>query len=277
MSLWTTTELDASAAPSTSSEQVPAGQPQNIWLLSAFVFIVAAATTTLLGKDLSWDLYNYHLYAPHAALNYHLNEDFMGAGWLKYINPYAAVPFYLMVMAGLPAIVISILLSSLHAVNVLLVWCIGWQLLRCTGDSRDLVTLATVLGVSTTVFIGLVGSTFTDPIVSVFVLASLVLLLQYAQNPTKLRYVGVSGALVGIATGLKLTNGIFAIAIFAASMTIGGTARNRFKLTLLVGSFILIGVLASTGWWSFQLFKEFGNPIFPLQNSLFRSPDFPTI
>ena len=77
--------------------------------------------------------------------------------------------------------------------------------------------------------------------------------------------------LAGIATGMKLTNGVFAIGLAAAILV---PIRPR-----LVGRVVgfglggLSGLLIGTGWWCLYLWRQFGNPIFPLLNHVFRSPD----
>jgi hypothetical protein len=39
----------------------------------------------------------------------------------------------------------------------------------------------------------------------------------------------------------------------------------------------MIGLIVSAGWWHWLLAREFGNPVFPLLNDIFGSPDFPMV
>ncbi len=246
--------------------------------VTVFAVVVCCVLSIAYGKDLHWDLYNYHLYAPHALLHYSLDSDFMGAGWLRYINPVAALPFYLMVTADWPARLISVALASVHALNIVLVWWICKNsLFGAALAHRDWVALATVLACLTTVFLGLIGSSFTDPLTSIFLLSSLAVLMGASRSPDTTRPFLVAGLLAGLSVGLKLTNVVFAFAIGVSILATGQSVRTRMTCMTSFGVCCLVGILIANGWWAWQLYAEFGNPVFPLQNAIFRSPDFPPV
>jgi len=241
-----------------------------------FIVIVCCIFSLALGKDLTWDFYNYHLYAPHAALNYELHSDFMGSGWVRYLNPYASVPFYLMATAGWPDTIISMLLAAVHSLNIVLVWWICREhLFGHSAASRDWVALATYLACVTTVFLGMIGSTFTDPLTSTFILGALAALLQGAASTTPRRYIVTSGLLAGIAVGLKLTNIVGCLALAVAILAFAQSWGTRLKVMLIFGFSSGAGFMIANGWWAWQLYAEFGNPVFPLMNTFFQSADFP--
>ena len=75
------------------------------WRAFAFAasLLFVLGWTVVQGKDLHWDALNYHLYLGFSALNDRFAQDFFAAGAPSYLNPYAYVPLYLMVKAGLPA------------------------------------------------------------------------------------------------------------------------------------------------------------------------------
>src|ERR1700680_1029369 len=76
------------------------------WQVYFACVALALACNCVLGKDMAWDTLNYHLYSGFSALNDRFGQDYFAAGPLAYLNPYAYVPFYGMVRAGLPALVI---------------------------------------------------------------------------------------------------------------------------------------------------------------------------
>src|ERR1700727_1724005 len=76
----------------------------------------ALACNYLLGKDMAWDTLNYHLYVGFSALNDRFKQDYFAAGFLAYLNPYAYAPFYAMVRAGLPALVICSIFATVHSI-----------------------------------------------------------------------------------------------------------------------------------------------------------------
>ncbi len=71
------------------------------WLVFGLPAIVCAAWALRAGKDLNWDLLNYHYYAPYQLLAGRLEQDFFAASAQSYLNPLGYLPFYLMVAGGL--------------------------------------------------------------------------------------------------------------------------------------------------------------------------------
>src|SRR5262249_13522872 len=117
------------------------------------------------------------------------------------------------------------------------------------------------------------GSTFIDFVCAVPVVAAYAVLLFRG------RWLGVApswtvaGALIGIVTALKMTNGAFAIGAVGFALAGQDSLRQRLGglvafFLALVCTFVVIG-----GWWSFALWQRFGNPFFPMYNNVFHSPD----
>src|SRR3984885_21647 len=78
--------------------------------------LISIATNFFLGKDMSWDMLNYHVYAGFSALNDRFAQDYFAAGPQSYFNPYAFVPFYLLVKLGLPGLVVGTVLAMVQSV-----------------------------------------------------------------------------------------------------------------------------------------------------------------
>src|SRR5207244_3751856 len=84
----------------------------------------------------------------------------------------------------------------------------------------------------------------------------------------------VAGALFGVAAALKYSNAIYALAALPLTLAMPGLAlasRLRACLAYMSAAALTVGVLA--GPWCVMLWREFGNPVFPLMNAWFRSPD----
>ena len=94
-------------------------------LTCAAALLFALGWTLVQGKDLHWDALNYHLYLGFSALNDRFAQDFFAAGAPSYLNPYAYVPLYLMVKAGVPALWIAVAFATFHATILWLVFEIG--------------------------------------------------------------------------------------------------------------------------------------------------------
>jgi hypothetical protein len=109
-----------------------------------------------------------------------------------------------------------------------------------------------------------VGGTFLDPLLVPPMLAGLLLLLRESRPAT--RRAGLAGLLFGAATALKYSNAIYLL----AALPLAVATRGGFAY--LIGAAAAVGVLA--GPWLLLMLREFGNPVFPLFNGWFRSPDY---
>lgn len=219
------------------------------------------------GRDLNWDALNYHLYAP-SLFQRPLDQDFMGASVQSYLNPVSLLPFYGMVSAGWSAVVVMLGLALMQSLNLVLLHVITGALLP-----RDLPgrwawsVVGALLGGSAALFWIELGTSFNDVICSLPVLAALAC---YVKAPHAERTGWATGALMGVAIGLKLT----ALPWFAA-MGLIWLLDGRIDRWLQAARFGFggaLGFLLVDGFWAFRLFQEFGNPFFPFFNEIFRSP-----
>ena len=83
----------------------------------------------------------------------------------------------------------------------------------------------------------------------------------------------LSGLLMGLGAGLKLTNATYAAALcLALLLGLPAALRVRLALAFTQGCAVLAGMLASAGYWWLEMWERFGNPLFPQFNNVFRSP-----
>src|ERR1700691_1604712 len=68
------------------------------------------------GKETAFDSLHYHFYDGFSALNDRFGIDYFAAGAQSYFNPYAYVPFYVLVNLGLPALAVGSVLAAIHSV-----------------------------------------------------------------------------------------------------------------------------------------------------------------
>jgi len=239
---------------------------------------LGAILTLLLGKDTNWDLLNYHLYTAHAFVNYDLASDFMGSSAQRYLNPIGYLPFYFMFKAGWHSVAIGIVLGCFQGMALLFLWRIlHGHAFANMPRSTTWSTAALILGMSSPVYLGVLGGTFLDGTTLVFMMAGL-LLICARLNDAKMSAAGMfwAGVLFGVATGLKVTSVIFGIAAAIAFILVTRGKRQSWTdvAHFTFGGFIATAV--TSGFWFYKLFQEFGNPVFPLFNHIFRSPDFTT-
>jgi hypothetical protein len=220
-----------------------------------------ALWTLLAGKDLNWDLLNYHYYLPYELLNGRLNQDFFAASAQSYLNPVGYLPFYILVSTH--SVIASVLLAAVHGLSLTLLFLIARRLFAGLPDNLVFSCLATALGAATGVFWPMVGSSFLDPLLAPLMLAGLLLLLK--ENPNA----ALAGALFGAAAALKYSNAIFVLAALPL------VASWRAALWYAGSAALSIAILA--GPWLVMMWRELGNPVFPLMNAWFQSPHAPAI
>jgi hypothetical protein len=238
-------------------------------LLFAVPAVLCALWTIVAGKDVNWDLLNYHYYLPYELVGGRLGQDFFAASSQSYLNPVGYLPFYFMLSAGWHSVAASVVLAVAHSTSLALLYLIARRLFaHLPGRDRVIFSaLAAALGGASAVWWATVGSSFLDPLLAPLMLAGLLLLLDAGAHPA--RCAAAAGALFGIAAALKLSNAVFAVAALPLALALP-MPRVRAGLAYAAGGVAAVALLA--GPWHAALWREFGNPVFPLLNAWFQSP-----
>ena len=245
------------------------------WVTGPLFFGVLAL---LLGQDANWDLRNYHLYNPFAFLHHRLDFDMVPAQVANFYNPLLHVPFYWAVMA-LPPMVTGFLVGAVQGLNFPILVGIGRSVM---GGKRErpqyhyyLAALIGLLGAGT---LAELGTTFGDNLISLPLLGGLWLLLanfQDLRQKTTVRIlliVAGAGILTGMAAGLKQPSATFAVGWCAAVLLLPVAFGRRIVLAFCFGIGVLAGIAITGGFWMYELWIHYGNPLFPYFNDFFRSP-----
>jgi hypothetical protein len=252
-------------------------------LVSSRIAIYFAATTAavignfLLGKEMMGDTLNYHLYAGFSALHDRFGQDYFAAGPQSYFNPYVYVPFYLLARSGLSALAASSILAVAQSAIFWLTYEIAMELapqerLRI----RSAMGLsAVVLAFANPILIGQLGSSYADVITAELVLGGWLLLLRATRLPDR-RAVLAAGLLLGASSALKLTNCGHALCAFVLLGFMPGGWRVKARCFAMYAAAVVTGFLIIAGPWGLHLERQFGNPLFPLLNEVFKSPQYPT-
>lgn len=235
------------------------------------LIVLFAFWTWLAGKDMSWDVLNHHLYIPYAWWNGRIATDIMGAGPQIYQNPVGYLPFYAMVAADWPAWCIGLAFALLHATNGLFVWLICEELWDGQGDALKGTWLATLLALCAPAFLQFAGTSSIDPLTSSFVLCGFWMAIRSPHASHAWLCCLFSAACVGLAFALKLSNAVFVIALGVTA--VAQCASNRLAWSNLTWHAVggTTSIFLGAGWYSWTLWREFGNPVFPLMNDVFRS------
>jgi hypothetical protein len=141
--------------------------------------------------------------------------------------------------------------------------------------ARTIALTVALLGGMGPAAVSMLGTSFGDNLVTLPALLALVIVLGQIEDRTggqpHLWALLGAGLLAGVATGLKLTMGLYHVALLAAAVV---WLRGRDKGWAgigLIGLGSLLGFAPTGGFWAWRLFRLLGNPVFPFANALFRS------
>ena len=220
------------------------------------------------GEDINWDWQNYHEYSAFALIHGQFNEDVAPAGIQTFLNPLAYLPAYIL-RHSVAAPFWGMLLGAIHGLNLALIFWLSRSLLN--GAASGLMLAASVaIAAFGPMTLSEVGTSFADILTALPVIAGVGLMLP-AKPQHRARHL-IAGILIGGAAGLKLTNMVFFVAAGASLLF---AARPLMALSCFAAGGA-IGGLGTGGAWSWMLWEQFGNPLFPFYNTIFRSPEAPT-
>jgi Ca2+/Na+ antiporter len=245
---------------------------------AVLVPVVFGIWSLLLGADNNWDLRNYHLYNAFAFLHNKLGTDFAPAGFQSYFNPLLDIPYYLAIN-HLPPRLLGFLMGMIHGLNFVLVLAICRKLLSWlpeTDRQRTPILLA-LAGCLTANFLSELGSTMGDNATALFCLASILVTLHAiatlsTRSAHALWTLAAAGVLAGMATGLKLTNAPYSVAICLGLLTLPVSPAIRIQAAFVFGVGVLAGLAGAAGFWFHTMWQTFGNPLFPQFGNLFPNP-----
>ena len=251
--------------------------PSWLWFVLALIGFGSVALKR--GPDADWDLRNYHLYAPYAALHGRLGFDIAPAQLQTTLNPALDLLTY-----GLRWLLVEhtslydVLLIVPNALAALLAMRIALTMLPETTPLRTpLAALAAAFGATGVASYATLGTAMSDMIPACLALAGLLIALPTLDNkPGSARRLLIAGALFGIAAGLKLTM-VPVCSGFVLALLLGspGKFSERLGRTILAGVGMAATFVVVAGPWALVLFHFSGNPLFPFYNDIFHSPLVP--
>jgi hypothetical protein len=252
------------------------------WLLAACIAAAGLASIAM-GQDANWDLQNYHFYNPWAWLSGRIyTTDIVAAQLQTYHNPLPDIPFYLMVKWGWRPRTIAFMLAIPAGVAAFFLI----KTLRVLfGDVplRDRwlpMGAALAVSLSSGMAIAVLGTTMNEwPGAALTMAAIFVVVRALAGAPAAPLPRNVllgAGLLCGLASGAKLTFGVFAVGLCVAILLRGPLRRGHFRRAVteafVFGIAVLVGTAITGGAWMWALWTHFANPIFPYANIWIKSP-----
>lgn len=226
-----------------------------------------------LGQDASWDLKNYHFYDAYAFLQHRLGWDIAPALFHTFYNPLLELPNYFIIKLAHSGRWVEFILGTFHGIAVYFFLRIAFLIFANEKSwlRYCYVFFAVLLGVTGAASIPQIGTTHNESQISIFICAAVFLALKFIHGDHSKRYYWclLSGLILGLGVGLKLTAMIYPLAFFAALLFYKKADLQQLKWIFLTGIVFCLGFLFTGGEWMWVLYKSFHNPLFPYYNKIF--------
>jgi hypothetical protein len=234
--------------------------------------LLAIAIGTYAGQDANWDLQNYHYYNAHAWLTGRYDIDWFPAQMQTGFNPVADLPYALMVDWGFPSWLFTAILSLPAALATFLCVELARRLFSFQ-ETPILALLLPVLLLTGSIGFGTVGTTMSEWHSAAMLMGALLLVLRSVESPpARLSLLFFAGLLGGCAVGIKLTNGVYAIALAIAVVACGPSPKVIAKRLCALAAGGILGTAVFFLPWGLEMFNRYGSPTFPLLNNVFQAP-----
>lgn len=246
-------------------------------LVLLFMWLVFISIPIYLGRiGLSWDGLNHQIYLGWVADSPRFDRDYMAASLQAYQFPYLYWPVYKLAISGVSGITAGAVLSSLHLIVVPPVWMVSKSLI----PGKDLLsiglrTAAVILGFLSAVPLKTLEATGNDLLAAAPMLWGIAIAFkalaseQFVGEQSCTRAAILSGLMGGIAVAAKFSNGPLAVVLPLLFLFAQGTPLQRIKWVVLNGAALGIGFVVTYSYWGYQLWLQFGNPIFPFYDGYF--------
>lgn len=255
-----------------SAAQAGRGLRGEIWIVWLLGALALAAVPLARGEaSVIWDALNHQIYLGWIAERPRFDKDLFAAGWQSYQYPYLYWPAYKLAVSGASGVTAGVVLGLLQSLAVPPLWMVARTL--CPGT--QLVDAAwRVLGVALALggalTLSLVDTTSNDVLAGVPLLWAVALgLMARAQGAASMRLVALSGLMAGIAVAFKFSNGPLALVLPVLWLSGAGGSLRAMQRAALGSLATLLGFALAYGGWGWQMWQQFGNPVYPFYDHAF--------
>lgn len=246
------------------------------WILRSEQFVVIGFWAALMVSiplarghiGLSWDALNHHFYLGWTAEHLRFDRDYLAASYQSYQYPYLYWPAYKLAMAGASGVFAGVVLALLNAMAIPPVWSIARSCIA--GDEWfhiGMRFIAVGLAFSNGVVLSMFDTTAGDLLAATPMLWAIALALkplaQERDNRSAASRIGWSGFFAGVSIAFKFSNGPIGIALPVLWVWAGRGLKTRTGLLVRGGVFVLAGFVLAYGFWGWQLWMHYGNPLYP--------------
>lgn len=253
----------------------PSPRAELLALLALAWIALVCVPVGLGGIGLSWDALNHHVYLGWTAEHPRFDRDFLATGYQAYQYPYLYWPVYKLYQSGLGGQWAGAILVSLNLLAVPPLWLIART---CVAEKSwygsSMRWLAVVLAFLGNVVLSMFDTTANDLLAGIPLVWAVALALEPLDSQrggwlSTSRLIVLSGLCAGVAVAFKLSNGPLAI-LLPLLWGLHGPSLRRRGLHIVQGSIAtLVGYFVAYGYWGWQLWVHFGNPIYPFYGHWF--------
>jgi len=258
---------------------------QNLRLPTLAIAIVFAVFFCYLayiaGQDANWDFYNYHYYNAYAFLNDRFWFDIQPAQRQTFFNPFLDIPFFWLTQK-IGILGASLSYAAFQSLQAPALFMLSYVLIRGTGllpgRSAWAALFLTTIGLLAPLNFQQIGTTWGDSTTATLVLGGICVFflnfskaLRPATSSGQILLLASAGALLGLAVGLKLTNGPYVVALMICIGFLPQPPKIRVQCFVVFCLASLLTFLLSYGYWGWFLYDQLQNPVFPQFNHIFQS------
>lgn len=227
------------------------------------------------GLGLGWDALNHHVYLGWIADRSRFDLDYLAASYQSFQYPFLYWPFYKLFQSGIDGRWAGVALVS---INVLVLPAL-WLLARvCSPENSwygaTMRWLGVALALLTGVVLSLFDSTANDMLAAIPFVWGLALGVEPwdPQRPAWMTPSGcitLSGLCIGTAVAFKLSNGPLAVVMVLLWGLHGPSLTQRLANVARGCVGTLAGVALFYGYWGWQLWVHYGDPVYPFYDHWF--------
>lgn len=264
------------AAWSKSPVAAPAARSELLLVVLGMWLALVAIPLGLGGIGISWDALNHHVYLGWTAFSPRFDRDWLAASYQAYQYPYLYWPLYKLVELQVPGMWAGVVLVSLHVLVVPALWLIA----RACIPERSWEATVLRAGAVLLAFLGQLTLSFMDTTANDLYAGSplvwaVALALVASRRPPPAAWltpghaVALSGALAGIAVAFKFSNGPLVLVMPLLWALVPGASIRRLGYVVSGTAWSIAAFILAYGWWGWELWRHFGNPIYPFSENWF--------
>lgn len=232
--------------------------------------------SAILPRDAEFDVLHYHIHNGWSIWNGRLDIDLAPAEMHSFLNPTYNALVYGLIQA-LPGPVVAAILAIPQALILPALFYLTRNVTRAIGASYPgwWILVVALVGFYCEPQMKLFASIRNDSLGALGFITALALIIpEDGRSPDTKALIGAS-LVAGLMMGLKLTNAVYVLGFAAAVMIAVPGLIPRIRAGVICAVSGLSGILLGGGVWAWTLYEKFGNPVFPMMNGLFGSPDGP--